>query len=59
MSGFEKKVADAVRAGETVNYSAIPIYKGTNPVPAGVTLQARGSSGFSLDVTVLNPPGME
>lgn len=55
MRGFENQTAAAVRAGQTVNYSAIPIYQGDNLVPSGITIMASGSGGFRLSVTVLNP----
>lgn len=51
-------VRDAVRKGEVVQFVSTPIYKGDSLLPRGVTLQARGSDGFSLKVTILNPPGM-
>jgi filamentous hemagglutinin len=54
MSGFEAQVRGAVKAGQTVDYWAIPMYNGSNPIPVGVTLRARGSGGFSLDVSILN-----
>ena len=54
MSSFERKVRKAVEAGETINYSATPIYKGTELVPSGVTLNAKASGEFQLDVTILN-----
>ena len=54
MSSFDRKVRKAVEAGETINYSATPIYKGTELVPSGVTLNAKGSGEFQLDVTILN-----
>jgi hypothetical protein len=54
MRGFENQVRAAVEAGETVRYTAQPIYRGSELVPRGVTLSARGSRGFRLDVTVLN-----
>ncbi|HWS90103.1 MAG TPA: DNA/RNA non-specific endonuclease [Pyrinomonadaceae bacterium] len=57
MRDFENSVASAVRAGETVEYVSIPIYRGRRGPPQGVTLMARGSRGFRLNVTVLNPPG--
>ena len=57
MSGFEAQVASAVRAGETVKYASTPIYNGSNLIPRGITITARGSGGFSLDVSVLNPIG--
>jgi hypothetical protein len=57
MRGFEGQAYNAVRAGETVNYSSTPVYNGTNVVPRGITLIGQGSKGFQLGVTVLNPPG--
>lgn len=54
MSSFERQVRKAVEAGETINYSATPIYKGNQLLPSGVTLSANGSGGFQLDVTILN-----
>jgi len=54
MSGFEGQVRNAVEGGQTVIYSSTPVYQGDNLVPTGVTLNAQGSDGFSLDVTVLN-----
>ncbi len=57
MSGFESRVAAAVRAGETVRYTVTPIYRGAELIPRAVTLSARGSRGFRLDVSVLNKGG--
>jgi hypothetical protein len=54
MRDFETAVRKAVEAGETVNYQVIPIYKGNNLIPSGVTLSAKGTGGFKLDVTILN-----
>ncbi|OAB34383.1 DNA/RNA non-specific endonuclease [Paenibacillus glacialis] len=54
MRGFETSVRNAVDAGEIVRYQSIPIYKGDNLTPIGVTLKARGIDGFSMDVTILN-----
>ena len=34
MRGFEQQVANAVRAGQTVRYEVIPIYRGSELVPA-------------------------
>jgi filamentous hemagglutinin len=56
MRDFEAQVANAVRAGQTVRYEVVPIYRGTELVPRAVTLRAAGSGGFRLDVTVLNKP---
>ena len=57
MRGFETSIRNAVENGEVVNYSATPIYNGTNLVPRGITLSGSGSGGFGLDVTILNPAG--
>jgi hypothetical protein len=57
MRDFEAQVANAVRAGQTVRYEVVPIYRGAELMPRAVTLRAAGSGGFRLDVTVLNKPG--
>ena len=54
MRGFEQQVANAVRAGQTVKYEVVPIYRGTDLIPRAVTLRATGTRGFRLHVTVLN-----
>jgi filamentous hemagglutinin len=59
MSSFERQVQTAVSNGETVNFRAIPIYTGNNPMPTGVTLTARGSNGFDLDVSIHNVNGLQ
>jgi hypothetical protein len=56
MSSFERQIAQAVERGQTVRYQVTPIYRGSELVPRAVTLSARGSRGFRLDVTVLNKP---
>lgn len=58
MSSFERQVKAAIQGGETVSYRAIPIYTGSNPMPTGVTLTARGSGGFNLDVSIPNINGV-
>jgi filamentous hemagglutinin len=45
-----------VESGQTVRYQVTPIYRGSELVPRAVTLSARGSGGFRLNVTVLNKP---
>jgi hypothetical protein len=57
MRGFEGQVRVAVEAGQTVKYSATPLYDGGNLIPRGVTLIGQGNDGFGLAVTVLNPIG--
>ena len=54
MRGFEQQVANAVRAGETVNYTVTPIYRGSELIPRAFTLRASGSGGFRLHVSILN-----
>jgi hypothetical protein len=54
MRGFENQVRAAVEAGERIRYTVTPIYRGTEAIPRAVTLSARGSNGFRLDVSVLN-----
>ncbi|NKD55998.1 MULTISPECIES: DNA/RNA non-specific endonuclease [unclassified Haematospirillum] len=58
MSSFERQVQHAVRSGETVNFRAVPIYTGSNMMPVGVTLTARGSGGFYLDISIPNISGV-
>ena len=48
----------AVDSGEVVNFRAIPIYNGSDPVPTGVTMTARGSGGFDLDISIQNINGL-
>ncbi|HTJ67423.1 MAG TPA: DNA/RNA non-specific endonuclease [Actinospica sp.] len=55
MSKFERQVRLAVeKGGETVEYTATPHYTGTQLIPRAVTLEAHGSGGFHLHVTILN-----
>jgi hypothetical protein len=54
MRGFESQVYDAVAKGETVNYTVTPVYDGANVMPRGVTLEAQGSGGFHLSVSLPN-----
>ena len=58
MRHFETQVRDAVDDGQVVNFRAIPIYDGNNSVPVGVTMTARGSGGFDLDVSIQNINGL-
>lgn len=59
MSSFERQVRSAVQGGEIISYRAVPIYTGTNPMPTGVALSARGSGGFTLDVSIPNVSGVK
>jgi hypothetical protein len=55
MRDYEAQVRAVVESGQTVRYSATPVYRGNNPAPAAITLRARGSGGYTLNVTILNP----
>ncbi|ARR56356.1 hypothetical protein HY78_24315 [Rhizorhabdus wittichii DC-6] len=57
MRGFENQVRSAVEGGQVVRYSSTPVYNGSNLAPRGITLSGKGSGGFDLNVTVLNPAG--
>ena len=57
MRTFENQVRSAASGGETIQYSVTPIYRGSNPIPCGITICGNGNQGFNLGVTVLNPPG--
>ena len=54
MSKFERQVRKAVDGGESVEYKSTPLYNGTQLIPRAVTLEAHGSGGFHLHVTILN-----
>ena len=54
MRDFETSIRKAVENGEIVSYKSIPIYNGNNPMPIGITMQAIGTDGFSLNVSILN-----
>ena len=53
MRDLEALVYRAVDAGEVVNHRVKPIYDGAG-MPTHVAVSARGSNGFSLDVTIAN-----
>ena len=54
MSSFEQTVHDAVKAGEVVNYKVTPIYDPGQPWPVAVALQAKGSEGLDISITIHN-----
>jgi hypothetical protein len=56
MLRHEYQIRDALKAGQQVDYSATPIYGGTDSGPLGITMSARGSGPdpLMLDVTILN-----
>jgi hypothetical protein len=56
MRTFEYAIRDAVKAGQTVYYRVTPVYRGSDVIPIGVTMEARGVDGFYLSVSVINKP---
>ncbi|MFI1458900.1 putative T7SS-secreted protein [Streptomyces roseus] len=48
MRHIENQVRAAVESGETIQYSVIPRYNGTDPIPTGVYIEAYGSDGFKF-----------
>jgi hypothetical protein len=54
MASFERQIARAVESGQIVKLRATPVYRGAEAIPRAITLQAEGSGGFQLEVTVLN-----
>jgi RHS repeat-associated protein len=54
MRGFESETRRALDAGQTVDYTSTPIYRGDEPMPIGVTISAQGSGGLDISVSVLN-----
>jgi len=57
MRGFENQIRAAVEQGQIVTMEVVPVYSGTQPIPRGITITARGDRGFELAVTVLNQGG--
>jgi DNA/RNA non-specific endonuclease len=58
MRDIENQVRSAVQHGETMEYSVTPIYEGDNPVAVAITIQAKGSNGFNIAISVLNRAGV-
>ncbi len=54
MRGFEDQIRAAVEAGQTVTVMVNPIYDGNTAIPRAITMNAEGSGGFRLSVSVLN-----
>lgn len=57
MSDFERQVYLAVDAGEVVNYRVTPIYEDGRLMPTSIALQAKGSDGLDISVTIVNRDG--
>ncbi|GAA0692758.1 hypothetical protein GCM10010193_54170 [Kitasatospora atroaurantiaca] len=51
----EGPIYDAVKGGETVQYSVTPVYEGSNPIPIELRMEAHGSQGFQLSAWLTNP----
>ncbi|MDW5327412.1 DNA/RNA non-specific endonuclease [Plantactinospora sp. KLBMP9567] len=58
MRDLEQQVYDAVKAGETVQYTASAVYHGDELVPIAIKLEAVGSKGFRLNAEIPNPAGV-
>lgn len=54
MRDFEQQVYNAVQAGETVSYQVTPIYSDGVAYPTHVALQAKGSQGLDIEITIVN-----
>jgi len=54
MLKFENQIRLAVEGGEVVSYSATPIYQGAGQVPTAIQLEAVGSRGLKLFVSIRN-----
>ena len=55
MKNLEMQVLRAVKGGDTVKYTVVPVYEGMDRVPIGVTLRAIGST-IDLDEFIPNTP---
>lgn len=54
MLKFENQIRLAAESGETIAYSATPIYGGGGNIPIAIELQAEGSQGLRLFVSIKN-----
>ncbi len=54
MRDFETSVRKAALQGEVINYIVTPIYDGNDLIPKGITMEATGTNGFNLYITILN-----
>ncbi|MEV7770029.1 LamG-like jellyroll fold domain-containing protein [Kitasatospora sp. NPDC086791] len=52
---IEKPIYQAVKNGETVQYSVTPVYEGGNPAPIRLEFSAYGNKGFQLSGFLDNP----
>lgn len=56
MWGIEKKILDALKAGELMDFSAIPKYIGNNLIPDSIRIVAKGGKGLNIDEVIFNWP---
>jgi hypothetical protein len=54
MSKIEGQVRAAAEAGETVQYKVTPLYNGSDKEPYAITVEAKGSGGFTLSQILHN-----
>jgi DNA/RNA non-specific endonuclease len=56
MRNFENQIRRAVEGGQNVAVRVTPIYEGTNPVPVGITMEAKGDGNppFELSTSIPN-----
>ncbi|HKP51974.1 MAG TPA: DNA/RNA non-specific endonuclease [Chloroflexia bacterium] len=54
MRRYEDMIARAVASGEVVWYRVTPIYRGVSNEPYAITLQATGSRGLTVGVSIFN-----
>ena len=57
MRDIENRVRAAVEKGELIQYEVTPIYRGSDPIPLGVTIRANGNKGFDIFQTIVNRKG--
>ena len=56
MRSIEYQIRRAVEGGQTVRYSATPIYNGSELWPRAITIRAQGDGGLDIFVSILNRP---
>ena len=54
MRGVESAVRRHLNAGESFDYWVTPIYRGAEPIAIGITIEARGSTGTYVALSILN-----
>ncbi len=54
MRDIESQVRKAVENGEIVEYISTPIYNGSDLIPMGVKISAKGDGGLDIFTTILN-----